>query len=315
MQKLATLFTLATALTLAGCGGPSEPEEAAEPPRTILVTGATGTQGGAVARELLKRGYPVRALTRNPEQPAATALAAQGAEVVQGNFDDPASLAAAMAGAWGVFAVTDFWEHGREREEQHGRALIDAAEQAGVGHFVYTSVAAADSGSGLAHFESKYEIEQMLDDSDLDFTVVRPVEFMDNWRWSLDALRAGRYVNPRDPGDRHQWIAASDIGFFVGEAFDNPDDWIGRTEEIAGDEMTLEELTGVMSEAFDRPVEYVQVSWEEFEEMLGTEMTDMYRWFADVGYSVNIEALRSEYPDLVTVHEYLDGLAASGASD
>lgn len=307
------IFAACVALALlAGCGGDSATGTNPDAPATILVTGATGTQGGAVARELLERGYAVRALTRNPEQPAARGLVALGADVRQGDYDDPPSLDAAMEGVHGVFAVTDFWEHGFEAEIRHGVNLVAAAETAGVQHFVFSSVAGADSETGLAHFDSKHEIEQILRDSELDFTILRPVEFMDNWRYSLDDLRAGRYRNPRPPGDRHQWIAAADIGFFAGEAFDDPENWLGRTEAIAGDELTLGELAGVMSDAFGRPVEYVQVPWDSWEEAMGEEMSAMYRWFSESGYDVNIEALRERYPELTTVREYLGQLARSG---
>ena len=314
MRRIRILGAALLPLLSGACSGPADPGAGApaDAPRTILVTGATGTQGGAVARELLVRGYSVRALTRDPSKPAAQSLAGRGAEVVRGDFDDAESLAAAMAGVHGVFAVTDFWEHGKDVEIAHGRALILAAERSGVEHFVYTSVAGADQDTGLAHFDSKHEIERMLADSGLDYTVVRPVEFMDNWRYGLEQLRAGRYVNPREPTDRHQWIAASDIGFFVAEAFDHPADWVGRTQAIAGDELSLRELVAVMSDVFGRPVEHVQVSWEEFEQGAGKELTDMYRWFAGAGYDVDIAALRGEYPHLVTVRAYLEGLAAGG---
>lgn len=305
------LVALSVLLLVAACGGGDGGEPPAAPPKTVLVTGATGTQGGAVARELLRRGYTVRALTRSPDKPAALELASQGAEIYQGNFDDEASLDAAMAGVDGVFAVTDFWEHGYDREVAHGLGLIAAAERAAVGHFVFTSVAGADADTGLAHFDSKREIEEDLMDSDLAYTILRPVEFMDNWRFSREQLLAGQYVNPRDAGEHHQWIAAADIGFFAAEAFDNPAEWVGRTQGIAGDQMTLGKLVAVMSEAFGRPVEYVQVSWEDFEQAVGPELAEMYRWFQSDGYSIDITALRKDYPELVTVEEYLGSLAAA----
>lgn len=297
------------ALVASGCSQAPESTAGTGAVPVILVTGATGTQGGAVARELLSRGYQVRALTRNPGQPAAAALAALGADVVQGNYDDTESLQRAMEGATGVFAVTDFWEHGKAREIEHGRALIAAAEDSGVGHFVFSSVAGADDDTGLAHFDSKLEIEQTLADSDLAYTVLRPVEFMDNWRYAREALMNGQYINPRSANQPHQWIAASDIGFFAAEAFDNPDTWTGRVVEIAGDELTLRELVAVMSDVLGRPVEHVQVSWEDYESEAGAEITAMQRWFSEYGYDVNVEELRRQYPNLLTVRDWLQAFA------
>lgn len=305
MRGMGILASVIAFAILAGCGQEVEPAAEEAKARIILVTGATGTQGGAVASELLERGYAVRALTRNPDKPAARALAAAGAEVVRGDFEDPKSLLAAMRGAYGVFAVTDYWEHGGAKEAEHGRALVYAAEDSGIAHFVFSSVAGADADTGLAHFETKLAIEQMLNESALAYTVLRPVEFMDNWRNRLDTLRAGIFPDPRDSADMHQWIAASDIGFFVGEAFDHPDDWMGRTEEIAGDEMSIGELLAVMTDVFGRPVQQERVSWADFEAQAGPEVTAMYRWFAAEGYTVNLEALRSRYPNLVSVRDYL----------
>lgn len=304
---------LACALVVAGCGGSEDPGPAVpagnEPRgaanRTVLVTGATGTQGGAVARELLDRGYAVRALTRDPEQPAAAELRRLGAEVVAGDFNEPQSLRDAMRRAHGVFAVTT-WQD----EVAQGRNLVDAAEASGITHFIYTSVAGADENTGLPHFDNKYEVEKYLAASSLNYSIVRPVEFMNNWEYSRDALLDGRYVNPRDGSDSHQWIAARDIGYFVGEAFDNPSAWYGRTEEIAGDEMTLDELVAVMSGVLDRPVEHVEPPWPDFRAAAGDEVADMYRWFADVGYDVDVDALRARHPNLTTVREFLEEMFA-----
>jgi len=279
--------------------------------KLILVTGATGTQGGAVARELINRGYRVRAFTRNPDSTRARALAEQGAELVQGNFDDVDSIATAMNGAYGVFAVTLFWTEGFDGEVEQGKRLIDEAVKAGIEHFVLTSVAAADQSTRIPHFDSKWEIEQYLHQSSLDWTIVRPVEFMNNWRWSVENFASGRMFDPRPPDSTHQWIAASDIGFFVAEAFDMPSQWIGLTQEIAGDQLTVGELTGLLSEAFGKDVNHEQVDWAAFELDAGKEIAAMYRWFENDGYAVDIAALRERYPDLVTAREFLAELAAT----
>ena len=307
----------AAAVILGACDRPSQgvsQEEAgglsSDRQRVILVTGATGTQGGAVARELLKRGYVVRAMTRSPDGEEAQALAELGAEPVYGDFDDVASVAAAMEGVDGVFAVTLFWVSGFEGEIEHGKMLIDLADSTGVPQLVLTSVASADEDTGIPHFESKWQVEQHLHQSALHWTVIRPVEFMDNWRWSVEEFRDGVMVDPRESGSSHQWIAASDIGFFVAEAFDHPDEWKGVTLEIAGDELTVGELQALLSEAFGRQVVHVQPDWETFEAEAGEEIALMYRWFVDPGYSVDVEGLRERYPNLTTVPEFLAELAA-----
>ncbi len=307
-QSVNKFIILCVVALLAACtDAPRGALQPAERP-VILVTGVTGTQGGAVARELLSRGYAVRGLSRNPASQAGSAMSERGVEMVRGNFDDAASLAAAMAGVYGVFAVTDFWEHGYATEVRHGQQLVDAAKKAGVNHFVYTSVAGADDSTGIPHFDSKAEVESYLYASGLDYSVIRPVEFMDNLRYRLESIRSGTFFDPRNPDARHQWIAASDIGYFVGEAFDDRDQWSGRTIEIAGDEMSMAEFVHALARASGRDVRYEQVPWDAFEAQAGEEMTAMLRWFEDDGYQVDVAALRAEHPSLSTLDEYLASL-------
>jgi uncharacterized protein YbjT (DUF2867 family) len=287
------------------------PEPAAEmQPKVILVTGATGTQGGAVSRELLERGYQVRALTRNPDNSKARALTALGAQLVKGDFNDAQSIAAAMDGVYGVFVVTLFWTDGYDGEVTQGKRLIDAAVEAGVEHIVLTSVAGADESTGIPHFDSKWEVEQYLHQSGANWSIVRPVEFMNNWLWSVEQFKSGHVADPRSSDSSHQWVAASDIGFFVAEAFDNPGQWIGHTLEIAGDQLTVGQFAGLLSEVFSTDITHKQITWDDFEADAGNEMTVMYRWFENDGYSVDITVLRERYPDLVTARDFLTELAA-----
>lgn len=276
--------------------------------KLILVTGATGTQGGAVARELLGRGYAVRGLTRSPDKPRAAALAKLGAEMVAGSYDDPDSLNSAMAGVHGVFAVTAWWEHGVATEIIHGRALVDAAKAAGVQHFVYTSVAGADEKTGVPHFDSKHEIEQYLAKSGLNWSVVRPVSFMDNWPGRREEFLSGRFVDPGEPDQSHQWIAAVDIAFFVAEAFDNPGAWNARALDIAGDEMTLAEFASLLAAVLDRPVRQERISWADYEAANGKELTIMHRWFDTDGYAVDVAGLLARYPQLTSAETFLRGM-------
>lgn len=299
---LFTLTLLLSAAVLAAC---TDRPTADPDARTILVTGVTGTQGGAVARELLGRGYNVRGLSRNPESERARAIEDLGVIVVKGDFDDAESLATAMQGVDGVFAVTDFWEHGYAKEVAHGRQLVDAAKLAGVAHFVFTSVAGADAYTGIPHFETKAEIETYLRDSGLDYSIVRPVAFMDSIRQQRRQIMTGSFFDPRDSGKRQQWIAARDIGFFVGEAFDRPEEWQGKALDIAGDEMSLAEYADVLSLTVGMDVHHQQITWSMFEAEAGEEITLMMRWFDEEGFNVDIESLRAKYPNLLTFEQYL----------
>ena len=141
--------------------------------KVVLVTGATGQQGGAVATHLLKDGWDVRALVRDPDKEQAQALLSQGVQLVQGDLYDRASLDRAVDGIYGVFSVQNYWlpDVGYDGEIKQGKLLADAAKDADVEHFVYTSVGAAHRGMGQRHFESKWIIERYLEELDLPHTI------------------------------------------------------------------------------------------------------------------------------------------------
>ena len=282
--------------------------------RSILVCGATGSQGGAVARSLLERGFRVRALTRDSHKPEARTLAEQGAEVVQGDMDDRPSVDRALEGAHGVFSVQNFWEAGYDREIRQGKTVADAAKAAGVGHFVYSSVGSAHRQTGIAHFDSKREVEEHLRGLGLPYTVLRPVFFMQNWEMMREPILGGTLPQPLDPEKPFQQVAVEDVGAFAAMAFGHPDEWIGREVEIAGDERTMPEIAEAFGHVAGREVGYYQVPWDQFEEQMGEEYAVMYRWFNDVGYEADVEALRREHPGLIDFEGYLSGHGWEGAS-
>jgi uncharacterized protein YbjT (DUF2867 family) len=281
--------------------------------RLIVVAGATGKQGGAVARSLLDRGFQVRALTRNPQKPEAQALADHGAEVVQGDMEDRSSMERALEGAYGIFSVQNFWETGYDREVQQGKTVADAAKAAGVEHFVYSSVGSAHRQTGIPHFESKWEIEEHVRQIGLPYTILRPVFLMQNWEWTREMILGGTLAQPFDPDKPLQQVAVEDIGAFAAIAFENPDRWIGREVDLAGDEQSMSEIADTFSRVIGREVSYYQVPWDQFEEQVGEEVTLNSRWMNDVGYEADIAALRQEYPELTSFERYLRSHGWEGA--
>jgi uncharacterized protein YbjT (DUF2867 family) len=273
--------------------------------RVILVSGATGKQGGTTARNLLERGFAVRALTRDAEKAAARELADLGTEVVSGDLEDRASIERVLDGVYGLFSVQQFMETGVEVRQ--GVLLADAARAAGVEHLVYSSVGSAHRETGIPHFESKWEVEEHVRASGVPYTVLRPVFFMQNWEFMREPIVGGTLPQPLDPDKPFQMIDADDIGVFAAMAFEDPESWFGREVDIAGDELTMLEIAGTFSRVIGRNVDYFQVPWEGFEEQMGEEYTVMYRWFNDQGYEANIAALRDEYPGLYSFEQYLRG--------
>lgn len=281
----------------------------------ILVLGATGRQGGAVARHLVRSGFRVRALTRDPEKPAARALAGLNIEIIRGDLSDRTSIEAAMRSAYGVFSVQDFWQTGMDEEIRQGSMVADVARSLGVQHFVYSSVASADRNTGLPHFESKWIIEQHIHELGLPFTVLRPVFFMENWEHVREHVLNGVLPQPLSPDRTLQQIAVDDIGAIAAAAFCNAGKWLGRIVELAGDELTMRQTADAFSLALGRPVDYVQVAWEEFERTSCEEIGRMYRWFQSVGYEVDIPSLRSEFPKLKNLNQFLGESAWAAAAE
>jgi uncharacterized protein YbjT (DUF2867 family) len=272
--------------------------------RLILVTGATGHQGGAVLRHLRAKGFPVRAFTRDADKPEARALIGHGVEVVRGDLDDSASITRALDGVYGVFSVQNAWA-GPEAEIRQGIQLVDAAGRSAITHLVYSSVGSADQKTGVPHFDSKFQIEEHIRGTGVPYTILRPVFFMENWLGMRDSILQGRLALPLQPATRLQMIAVDDIAAFVAMAFEHPQKWRGRALDIAGAEHSMSETTQLLSGVAGREVQYQQVPWDKFEQQAGHEMTAMYHWFEAVGYQVDISALRQELPNLMTFERWL----------
>jgi uncharacterized protein YbjT (DUF2867 family) len=283
----------------------------------ILVTGATGQQGGAVLRHLRRQGFAVRALTRDVHSPAARTLAATGVAVVQGDFEDRASLARALDGASGAYAVQTPFQHGGvEGELRQGLAFADAANAAGIQHLVYSSVGSAERQTGIPHFESKYQIEEHIRALGLPHTILRPVFLMENFLASRDTILGGTLAEPLRPATPLQMVAVDDIGAFAALAFANPARWLGRAIELAGDELTMPQAAACFGRVLGRPVQYVQVPTAEVRRTLGAGGADqvaMFTWFNRVGYSADIPAVRALYPALTTLEQWVRRAGWQGA--
>ncbi|MGA8030081.1 MAG: NmrA/HSCARG family protein [Bryobacteraceae bacterium] len=267
--------------------------------RLILVTGATGTQGGAVMRHLLQKGFAVRALTRHPDKPEAAALINQtGVEVAGGDYEDKQSLLRALEDVHGVFAVQTPYESGVEAEVRHGVTLIDAAHTSEISHFVYSSVGSADQNTGIPHFDSKWKIEEHLRGTGMPYTIVRPVYFMENWLRMKDQIAQGQLKLPLTAETILQQVAVDDIGAFVATAFEHPGKWQGTATDLAGDESFMDQIAQTLQAS------YSQISWDDFEKQAGHETAIMFKWFQNVGYHADIAALRQAQPGLMSFERW-----------
>ena len=200
------------------------------------------------------------------------------------------------------------FEHGVEAEIRQGIALADAAKRARITHFVYSSVGGADRNTGIPHFDSKYKIEQHIQPLGIPYTILRPVFFMENWLGMKDSIKQGVLAQPLSPDRKLEMIAVDDIGAFAALAFEHTGHWRDRTIELAGDNLSMNEIAQRFGQKLGREVKYQQVPWDQFEQRVGHELTVMYRWFEEHGYDTDIGAVRSEYDRLTSFGKWLNSV-------
>jgi len=265
----------------------------------VLITGATGKQGGHLVRELLSRGHSVRALTRKPESPAAAALAERGVTIIKGNFDDEEGLERAARGADTVFAMSTPFEGGDKTETREGINIVRAASGAGVKHLVYSSVAGADRATGIPHFDSKFEVEKEIRRSGVPFTIVAPVFFMDNFLadWMAAGIAKGSIAMALPATRRLQQIAVADIAKFAALVIERRESFLGNRIDIASDELTGATAAAAISKASGRHIEYTALPIDAMRKQ-NEDQARMFEWFDRVGYDADVVGLRSFYPEV-----------------
>ena len=267
---------------------------------SVLVSGATGQQGGALARVLLDKGHRVRAFVRRPDSQEAKELERLGAELAEGDFEEPSTIEQAARGMDAVYVVATPFEAGMEAETRHGIAAADAAKTAGVGHLVYSSVGGADQDTGIPHFDSKRKVEKHIEGLGLPYTIVAPVYFMDNLLapWTLPQLKEGSLPMALPSSRPLQQTALSDIATFTGVVLENREEFEGRRVDIAPDELAGEEVAQVLTRVTGREIHYVELPLEQVRQAMGEDGARMFEWFDQVGYSADIATLRQEHPEV-----------------
>jgi uncharacterized protein YbjT (DUF2867 family) len=197
-----------------------------------------------------------------------------------------------MNGAWGVFAVQNTWEAGVEGEEEQGHRQARLARDAGVQHYVYTSVGSADRKTGIPHFENKSRIEDTV--RSLGFpshVIIRPVFFMENFLgpWFKPAIDQGKLMMAVKPETALQMIAVEEIGKYGRWAFDEHVRLKGREIDIAGDSKTMPETARIIGQAAGHPVAFAPPPIEEVRKG-SADFAAMLEWFDRVGYDADIAA-------------------------
>ena len=295
--------------------------------KAILVTGATGKQGGSVINSLIASPktseYTILAVTRDAHGSGAQKLVkkANNIRVVGGNLDDVPGLfaeAKKVAGQdiWGVYSVQVSMGTGvtLESEIKQGNNLIDESVKQGVKQFVYSSVERGgdekswDNPTPIEHFQSKHRIEHHLKDNagGMGWTILRPVAFMDNLAPGMQSRVFLTAMRDSLAGKKNQWVAVSDIGAFAAKAFDSPQEFNHKAIGLAGDELTFDEQQAIFEKKTTQPPTPVFGFMGSFLKYMVTELGLMLNWFGSDGYKVDIPKLKQSKPDMMDFETWLE---------
>ncbi|RJS21817.1 NmrA/HSCARG family protein [Corallococcus sp. H22C18031201] len=275
---------------------------------TVLVTGATGHQGGALTRQLLSRGHRVLALVRDVDSPAARQLESRGATLAHGDFEDVGSIERAAREADAMFAMASpFGPGGPDAETRQGINMVEAAKRANIRHFIYSSVAGADRLTGIPHFDSKHRVELYVRRSGLPATILAPTFFMENFLGPMlmEGLKSGVLAQGLPPTRGLEMVALDNVAALTMLALEHPERFVGERIELASDEVTGQQAAGLLSMVSGHRIKYVQVPLEDIRQS-SEDLAMMYAWLNRVGYRVDVLTLRHDHPQVswLTLEEW-----------
>ncbi|MPY81263.1 MAG: NAD(P)H-binding protein [Actinophytocola sp.] len=281
--------------------------------RLVAVTGATGRQGNAVTRHLLRNGWRVRALTRTPDSKRAQALKGLGADVVRADFDEPDTLRAAFHDAHGVYSVQNPMISGIDGEIRQGIAVADAARDAGVSHVVYGSAGTGASDTGVGSWESKLVIEAHMRQLGLPLTVLRPMAFMElmtdrgyfppasTWHVMPKLMGADRPV---------VWLSVDDLGAIAALAFAEPSRFVGADLTLAADVHSIEDCRAIWRGVTGKAPRRIPMPVWLFERIVGDDLIAMWRWLRTGSVPIDTSETLRILPTAVTVRQWLSAQQA-----
>ena len=265
--------------------------------KRIFVTGITGNQGSAVTRHLLDNGHEVIGLTRDANSEKAQQLKNQGVNIVEGNLNDATTFQSKIKNSDAIFFVQSL--QGKNSEIQQGKQFIDVITSIGINHLVYTSVLGADLNTGIPHFDSKYEIEKHIKSTNINYTILRPASFYENYLHPqvANGIRKAKYLSPLKKTCRQQMIGVDDIGKIVVQVISNPKEYSGKTLSIATDEYQIGDIPKLFSEAMNKPVKYKKIPGIIVRFAMGKDLYKMFKYMNQNDFCVvnNIQKVRDEF--------------------
>lgn len=272
--------------------------------KTIFVTGATGNQGRGATRDLLSKGFHVKALVRNP----AKMNAHENLQVIKGDLDDPDAYKEHLKGSDAIFCNLHF-QDGVEKEVKQGFDLINSAKAGGIKYFIYSSVIGCDLNTGIPHWESKFKIENHLKASGIDFVILRPPSFYENLLFPQVKSRIlkGKLVLPTRKDKVQQFMSAADVGKIATAMFSEPGKYRNTTIVLAADQMDGEEQALLLSKVMNRQVKYQRLPMFIARLVMGRDLAKMFRWVNehDVLFVKDIDSFRKQFPGMLSFEEWI----------
>jgi uncharacterized protein YbjT (DUF2867 family) len=265
--------------------------------RTVFITGITGNQGGAIAQQLLEKGYEIMGLTRNTQSEKAQTLQERGITLIKGDLTTPKTYHSAIERAGAVFFVQALTD--KQTEVKEAIQFINTLKEKGVKHLVYSSVLGADLNTGIPHFESKNEIEQYIKAMGIEYTILRPASFYENYLYPqvYNGIKKGKFVSPLNKYCKQQMIGVAHIGKIGSLVIESSDKYQNKTIEIATDEYDMAGVAEVFSEVLQQPVKYQRLPGLFTRLFMGSQLYKMFKYmnqheFCEVN---NIQAVREEF--------------------
>ena len=277
--------------------------------KTIFVTGGTGNQGGAVARNLTQQGFIVKVLTRNPNSIQSENLKKMNIEVVKGDLNNADTYREYLKNVYGIFSVQTF-ENGVEKEINQGITLATVAKEFGVKHFLYSSVFGADLNTGVAHMESKFKIENHIKQIGLPFTIIRPTSLFENFLIPQvkKGILKGKLVQAINRNTVLQYIAAEDIGKAAAKIFQESEMYLGKTIPLATEQLSTQEVADKFSEVLNKKIEYKKLPVLITRLFLGKNLYEMFKWMTEISSFQNevVDLTNKEFPNPVGLKTWIE---------
>jgi len=276
--------------------------------KKVFITGITGNQGGAVARNLKGSDFQIIGLTRNKNSAKAIELQNHGVQIWEGNLDQLDSFSASLDNMDLMFLVQSM-EQGAKSEIEQGKRIVDLAVAKGIGHLVYSSVMGADLNTGIPHFDSKDIIERYIHQSGIDFTILRPASFFENFLNPevIKRIRKGKLVMPLNKNVVQQLISTQDVGKIAAQIIKEVTNYKGRTISIATDEKSMVELAKCFEDGLKMEVSYQKLPGIFTFLLMGKDLYKMFAYMNKNNFTIveDINKIREEFEGLGSLDQWI----------